>query len=219
MLDLFAGLGGASEAMRGRGWDVVTVDADPRFGCTVTADLSGWSWAGKRPDLIWASPPCTEFSREAMPWCRSSAAWVPCPCCENFHCTIHETHAHDCPCPPVEEWESDPYSVAAPSLKLVQASLRIVGEADPTWWVLENVKGAIRWVKPILGEPVVSCGPFFLWGRFPSFPYRHRGKNKESYSSARRAERAKIPANLSLALARACEGNLLVGIDTPEGLR
>lgn len=39
MLDLFAGLGGASAAMCERGWDVVTVDADPAFGCTHTANL------------------------------------------------------------------------------------------------------------------------------------------------------------------------------------
>ena len=71
MLDLFAGLGGASRAFRERGWEVVTVDNDPRFGCTETADLSSWSWPGRRPTLVWASPPCTEFSRESMPWCRT----------------------------------------------------------------------------------------------------------------------------------------------------
>jgi hypothetical protein len=37
-------------------------------------------------------------------------AWIPCPCCENHLCTIHEMHAHDCPCPSIEEWETDPYA-------------------------------------------------------------------------------------------------------------
>lgn len=37
------------------------------------------------------------------------AIWEPCPCCENFWCTLHEAHAHDCPCPPVEEWGESPY--------------------------------------------------------------------------------------------------------------
>jgi hypothetical protein len=72
-LDLCAGLGGASQAMRRRGWDVVTMDNDPRFGCDITADLTAWSWHGRRPDLVWASPPCTEFARESMPWCRTGA--------------------------------------------------------------------------------------------------------------------------------------------------
>lgn len=50
MLDLCCGLKGASAAMRDRGWEVVR---------------------GRRPDLVWASPPCTEFSRESMPWTKT----------------------------------------------------------------------------------------------------------------------------------------------------
>jgi hypothetical protein len=73
MLDLCSGLGGASQAMRRRGWDVVTLDNDPCFGCDITADLTTWSWHGPRPDLVWISPPCTEFSRESMPWCKTGA--------------------------------------------------------------------------------------------------------------------------------------------------
>jgi hypothetical protein len=71
MLDLCSGLGGASQAMRERGWTVITLDNDPRFGCGITADLLTWQWHGPAPDLVWASPPCTEFSRESMPWCRT----------------------------------------------------------------------------------------------------------------------------------------------------
>ena len=74
MLDLFAGLGGASQAMRDRGWEVVTVDNDPRFGCDYTADIRAWSWHGPQPDLIWLSDPCTEFARESMPWSKRGIA-------------------------------------------------------------------------------------------------------------------------------------------------
>jgi hypothetical protein len=170
MLDLFAGLGGASAAMRDRGWDVVTVDVEPRFGCTVTADLSAWSWDGPRPDLVWASPPCTEFSRESMPWCRTGQT---------------------------------------PGMELVNAARRIIAECEPQWWVIENVRGATRYLNPILGEPV-SYGPFFLWGAFPAFRARVRFF-KERLSSTRRAERAQVPYALSEALARACESTLFTG--------
>ena len=171
MLDLFAGLGGASAAMRGRPdrWDVVTVDSDPRFDCTRTADLSAWSWGGPRPTLVWASPPCTEFSRESMPWCRTGKE---------------------------------------PSLALVEAAIRVIGECRPDWWVIENVRGAIRWLRPLLGEPKQSHGPFFLWGSFPPFRCRVR-PFKERLSSSRRAERSHVPAALSAALADAVESNLL----------
>jgi hypothetical protein len=41
---------------------------------------------------------------EALP------TWIPCPCCENYLCTVHMTHAHECQCPSIEEWSTDPYS-------------------------------------------------------------------------------------------------------------
>lgn len=40
-------------------------------------------------------------------------AWIPCECCEDFICTIHQTHAYDCSCPDIEVWARrgiDPYS-------------------------------------------------------------------------------------------------------------
>lgn len=74
MLDLCCGLGGASQAMQARGWEVVTVDIDPRFAPSIVADLRTWSWQGIQPDLIWLSDPCTEFSRESMPWCKTGNA-------------------------------------------------------------------------------------------------------------------------------------------------
>lgn len=37
-------------------------------------------------------------------------AWVPCDSCEDFICQLHGCHAHECGCPPVEEWPTDPYS-------------------------------------------------------------------------------------------------------------
>jgi DNA (cytosine-5)-methyltransferase 1 len=42
-------------------------------------------------------------------WRGKSPAWIKCPCCENYLCTIHEMHAHDCTCPAVAEWQTSPY--------------------------------------------------------------------------------------------------------------
>lgn len=165
MLDLFSGLGGASQAFKSRGWDVVTVDNDPRFGCTYTADLLTWRWDGPRPDFIWASPPCTEFSREIMPWCRTGNP---------------------------------------PSLDLVRAALRVIDAARPRFWCLENVRGSVKWIAPLIGRHRQSHGPFYLWGSFPAFECRVK-PFKEKLTSARRADRAKVPAELSDAMAAACE--------------
>ena len=67
MLDLCCGLGGASKAMKERGWDVITVDIVPEFNPSIVADLRTFHYSGPRPDLVWASPPCTEFSKYSMP--------------------------------------------------------------------------------------------------------------------------------------------------------
>ncbi|MDP1545716.1 MAG: hypothetical protein Q8L87_06815 [Anaerolineales bacterium] len=71
MIDLCAGLGGASSAFRLAGWDVIMVDNDPAFSPTVMTDVRTWHYSGVRPDFIWASPPCYEFSREFMPWSKT----------------------------------------------------------------------------------------------------------------------------------------------------
>ena len=63
MLDLFCGLGGASSAMRARGWHVVGVDNRPELEPDILTDLAAWRWDGGPVDLLWASPPCTEFAR------------------------------------------------------------------------------------------------------------------------------------------------------------
>lgn len=171
MLDLFSGLGGASQAMRARGWRVVTVDAEPRFQPDVVADLRAWAWDGERPDLVWASPPCDEFARESMPWCKTGRA---------------------------------------PDLSLVMATLEIVRRAEPRFWAMENVRGAQRWI----GRAVKHVGPFYLWGWFPEFETLLTSyRKKESYSSTQDAARAKVPAEISIALALAIERAVAVNAD------
>ena len=79
MLDLFSGLGGASYAMKERGWEVITVELNPDFKPDICTDITGWSWSGPRPDLVWASPPCTEFSKASLPKSWACNRTPPCP--------------------------------------------------------------------------------------------------------------------------------------------
>jgi hypothetical protein len=89
-----------------------------------------------------------------------------------------------------------------PDLSLYYACRRIVYESRPRFWIIENVKGAIWY----FGKPAASCGPFFLWGFFPPIgKVKLETRKKESLSSSRAAERAKIPYALSLAVALAVE--------------
>lgn len=172
MLDLGSGLGGASHAMKARGWRIITVDIDLRFQPDIVADLQTWSWHGERPDLVWCSPPCTEFSKFAMP------CWY------------------------------DPAALPQPDMSLVVACKRIISECNPRFWIIENVRGAVPFFVPLLGAPTEVHRPYFLWGYFPplgnSGRKLFRAKTKKLSSSAK-AERAKIPASLSLAVAMAIE--------------
>lgn len=90
-------------------------------------------------------------------------------------------------------------------LVCVRAALRIVHEARPRWWVLENVHGATRAIGELIGPPVARYGSFYLWGVFPPFE-AHVPREKTRLSGRRRAERrAAIPWAISDGLARACE--------------
>ena len=71
MLDLCAGMGGASAAMRERGWRVISVELCADLNPDIVADVRDFHWTGERPDLVWASPVCTEYSRLVKP-----ASWA-----------------------------------------------------------------------------------------------------------------------------------------------
>jgi hypothetical protein len=58
-------------------------------------------------------------------------AWVACPCCEDYLCTIHGMHAHECPCPEVSEWEADPYSTPGPPSTSSPAGTARCGALNP----------------------------------------------------------------------------------------
>jgi hypothetical protein len=66
MLDLCCGLKGASREFKKAGWDVLTVDIDPKFNPDIVADVNDLHLEG-RFDLIWASPRCDEFTKYYLP--------------------------------------------------------------------------------------------------------------------------------------------------------
>ena len=70
-------------------------------------DSPGMATVAKNPDGT------TRLRVDQLPrqvrLCLTPAAWMPCQCCEDYICTIHGMHAYDCECPPMEEWETDPY--------------------------------------------------------------------------------------------------------------
>ena len=66
MLDLYCGTGSIGEVYRDLGYEVVSVDCNPKFNPTITVDALKWDHQSAYPplhfDVIACSPPCTEFS-------------------------------------------------------------------------------------------------------------------------------------------------------------
>jgi site-specific DNA-cytosine methylase len=172
MLDLISGSGSASKPFLEKGWKVYRYDIDPQGADGIFVDFKEEmfvinlidAWKDKKVDLIWASPPCTEYS-DANPR-RNNPLFIP-------------------------------------DTTLWKNSIRIIEAVDPTYWVLENVRGAARtW-----GKPRKRCGPYYLWGDFPLFsiPDKIKPKNLSQYTNHKdqARESAKIPYTIGKHLERA----------------
>ena len=64
LLELFCGTKSIGREFEAGGWDVTSVDVEPKFEpdvCCNVLDLTP-EMIGEAPDLLWASPPCTHYS-------------------------------------------------------------------------------------------------------------------------------------------------------------
>ena len=65
LLDLFTGTGSVAKVARDLGFDVTTLDIDPKCHPDICADINVFDYRSFQPgtfDIIWASPPCETFS-------------------------------------------------------------------------------------------------------------------------------------------------------------
>lgn len=184
-LDLFSGLGGASEAFVDRpGWSVLRIDNNPILSgvpYTRIKDVKKmWiqPYAHATIDVVWASPPCREFSL-----------------------------GYNSP-RSIATRNGEPYE---PDLSLVLRAVEIIDIVKPRYWIIENVIGSIKYLKPILGEPRQIIGPYVLWGNFPLLSVDKGGlthkKDKDVHSGnpLRSNIKAKVDLEISRALLRAVE--------------
>jgi site-specific DNA-cytosine methylase len=64
LLELFSGTGSVGKVAETMGFDVISLDRD--MPADIKTDIMDWNYQVYEPkqfDAIWASPPCTEYSR------------------------------------------------------------------------------------------------------------------------------------------------------------
>ena len=67
VLDLFSGTGSVTKALSGLGYTIITLDSDRKWDAEFCVDILSWDYKRIFPvgyfDVIFASPPCTHFSK------------------------------------------------------------------------------------------------------------------------------------------------------------
>ena len=176
MLDLYSGLGGASETFLKAGWDVVRMENNPLLKGvpnTILHDvMEDHEVYDQDFDFVWASPPCTEFS-----------------------------NAYGAPKSVAYRSGED----FAPDLTLLHRSVEIIDRIKPKYWAIENVAGASKIFSHTLkvNAPRQIIGPFFLWGIFPfvivDYDWTHTKSSQDVWSSdpLRANKKGKIPFEIS----------------------
>lgn len=147
MVDLFCGFGGQSQAFLDDGWEVLRIDNNPL--------LSGV------PNLV-----NVDVKRLVPHQCKLGRI-------EYIHASppcLEFSTAYDSPRSRAHRNGETDYM---PDISLFIEALRIIEACAPRYWSIENVKGSIRYLEPILGPPRLIVGPFVYWGNFPLFDPSH----------------------------------------------
>ena len=201
VLDLFAGLGGFSQAFaESERWDVTTVEIEERFDPDIVADVFELrpSDFDREFDVVLASPPCTRIGKMAL--------------CNGYF-----------------DGDTPEHPEAKEHVALAYHTLGLIQGLAPEFWFVENPPGKLRNYFGDPTGTVTYCqyGAEYqkrthLWGKHPPMEYRScvegggchistpqgdtRHPNDSIPSSS--SEAAKVPQELSESIHDACEAAL-----------
>lgn len=192
-IDLYAGLGGGSEAFhQDPTWRVIRIDNNPDLlpychGLNLgditdipatLAIIKACMPAEVERLVVWASPPCLEFSM-----------------------------GYNAPGPTAQRDGQD----FQPDMRCLEAALEIINALKPDEWFIENVRGAIVPFTATIGHQYrQQLGSFFLWGHFPqialrSASMRNHTKPDARHNPLRSNVRACVPFDYSQAIKAALD--------------
>lgn len=207
VLELFAGTRSISKAFEAAGHECYTVEIDrshpdiSRYADVMTVAAEEILRDFGRPDVLWASPPCTTYSIAAISHHRSRCA----------------------------DGNLDPKTEFAKlSDDLVLHTLRLIAYLEPTHWFIENPRGGLRKMWFMQGLPrytVTYCQygdtrmkPTDIWTNHPNPEFKPvcrngdpcherapRGARTGTQGLKGAKERSVIPRDLCDHIVRICE--------------
>ena len=168
IFDFFSGTGSSTKAFEDAGHKVYKFELDEQFEATEHIDImfltaKYLTETYKKPDFIWASPPCTAFSVASIGHHWISGGKFPVPRTEQ----------------------------ARQSQDLVRHTISLIQELNPSkGWLMENPRGMLRKLEVVAHLPrrtVTYCQygdsrmkPTDLWGLVPNWNSRPACKNGNS---------------------------------------
>jgi len=117
-IELFAGTGSFSKIAERRGHDTWNTDNDPVHDvdlCESILNVHPYALP-ERPDVLWASPPCTTFSVASIGthWAGGKEAYIP----KTDECRT--------------------------GLQILEKTISLIRYIKPTYWFIENPRGVMR---------------------------------------------------------------------------
>jgi len=201
VLELFAGSRSVGKIAESLGMEVFSSDLIEFEGIHYPISILDFDVTKVpfRPDIIWASPPCTGFSVAAIGhhWSGGKGAYVP------------------------------KTETAKLGIELVKKTLEIINHFQPTFWFMENPRGVLRKLDVVKGlnkQSVTYCQygdermkPTDIWTNSimwtpkpmckngdPCHVAAPRGSRTGTQGRANAYERSKIPADLCLEILKSC---------------
>jgi len=136
VLELFAGTKSVGKAAEELGYEVFSSDFEEKFDTDYTVDILEFDvnkvpW---KPDIIWASPPCTSFSIAAI-----YRHWT-------------------------KEDRQPKTETAKLGYAMVEKTLEIINHFQPTYWFIENPRGLLRKFPIMEALPIRNTVTYCQYG-------------------------------------------------------